>query len=174
MNIPGSSRQSGGGMIYFLLLAAVLGFVAVGLQRKSQQDVSMLRSERLKSVRETIFRRVNGFAASEEAIRLTFLKAVADNTNKDLVACLSSGGACAAKAPNALGEFSLFHPQDPGAISGMTGSTVAYDLNGEPCTGRSCAFEARSFFLGQLSDWAGDLCSWRKAMDSDPDSLYRH
>ncbi len=159
---PRLRNEHGSGMIYFLLLSALVGIVVTGIQRKSGQDLNRQKVDKIMAARATLHRRIKSTAENNEAIRFSLSKAATTsafaiclNTNPPVTCGFAfSGGTLAVRKSAA--EFSLFNPG-----TGIKATPENYTIKGEACSTSTdpCAFEARSYYLRDCVN--GSPCSVR-------------
>jgi hypothetical protein len=157
------SNESGAGIIYFLFLAAISSIVIFELQRRSAQETSLLRIEKHKRVRDSLYERINSLVRLEEALYVSSSVQPFAASNLVLKNCLTQGAACTSLGANRMQTFSLVNPTGLKAVSGTPASPVRYDRDGQPCT-QDCSFEARTYF------WA--TCPAAAAMCPIPERLH--
>jgi hypothetical protein len=139
------SSESGAGIILFLFVAAISSIVIFELQRRSAQETSLLRIEKQKRVRDSLYERINSLVRLEEALYVSSSVPPFSATNILLKNCLTQGASCTGLGVNRMQLFSLVNPTGLKAVTGTQGSPVRYDRDGQPCT-QDCTFEARSYF----------------------------
>ncbi len=139
------SNESGAGIIYFLFLAAISSVVIFELQRRSTQETSLLRIEKQKRVRDSLYERINSLVRLEEALYVSSSVPPFASTNQVLKNCLTQGAACTSLGSTRMQLFSLVNPTGLKTVTGNQASPVRYDRDGQPCT-QDCTFEARTYF----------------------------
>jgi hypothetical protein len=146
--------ELGGGLVYFLLLSAIIGVVVVTLQRKASQDMEDIRTEELKTMRDGIYKRVNALATAEDALRAS-LNHPSNTAYKN---CLTNAQSCSFKSPFQRGEFTLVDPSLSIPIQSRSGE------KGGICSGAQCVFEAKTYF------WV--TCAASAPLCTAPERLY--
>jgi hypothetical protein len=157
------SNESGAGIVYFIFLAAISSVVIFELQRRSNQETQLLRIEKQKRVRDSLYERINSLVRLEEALYVSSSVPPFAATNQLLKNCLTQGASCTSLNPNRMQPFSLINPTGLKPVTGTQSSPVRYDRDGQPCA-QDCFFEARSYF------WAS--CPAAAAMCPVPERVH--